>query len=282
MAPDEAICAHTHTHAGGLDIRSVSCFCRFVWRAGDGERERARDNPHIRFLSWRNSRSGVLVRSAEFMCCSGPERRGEERRGQTNGAGRWNISHNHSVKWWRVFQVEETSAPSAFSEVWWSVTLADWRKLSGRESWFDVCLVVVSVLPPFHAAICALTACVRVPSGRVCVLMYTCICASVCIMHVCVLLLYLPLGPSLYCTTLSFPSHCSAGESAAGARRKSSSLVGLKGKANSEMHKHRKCCFPHSGSSWASFSVFRSPPSRLLYAFPPHSTLITGSAQLHT
>lgn len=159
-------------------------------------------------VSSRGGTAGQGFWSALLSSCVAQGQRGEERRGggQTYGAGRWNISHNHSVKWWRVFQVEETSAPSAFSEVWWSVTLADWRKLSGRESWFDVCLVVVSVLPPFHTAICALTACVRVPSGRVCVLMYTCICASVCIMHVCVLLLYLPLVPLpvLYHTLLPF------------------------------------------------------------------------------
>lgn len=43
---------------------------------------------------------------------------------------------------------------------------------------------------------------------------------------------------------------CQARESGAGgACRKSSSLVAPRGKANSETRKHRKCCFPHAGSS---------------------------------
>lgn len=86
---------------------------------------------------------------------------------------------------------------------------------------------------------------------------------------------------------------CQARESAAAAaHRKSSSLVfALRGKANSEMHKHRKRCFPHAGSSWASVTLLalseignvsgvsartclpRPPPSRLVDMSPPLSAL---------
>lgn len=102
----------------------------------------------------------------------------------------------------------------------------------------------------------------RVCLFEVCVLMYTCIRASVCIwpqiwlvyMCVCVIpFISLSAPPStVTCSPflLIVLPLCQARESGAGgACRKSSSLVALRRKANSEMHKHRKCCFPHAGSS---------------------------------
>lgn len=80
-----------------------------------------------------------------------------------------------------------------------------------------------------------------------------CSCSPVC---VCVLLQYLPPCPTLH----ALPPHCSASpparaESAAGARRKSSSLRYVAGESKQEAHKRRKCCFPHAGSSWVSYTL---------------------------
>lgn len=68
-----------------------------------------------------------------------------------------------------------------------------------------------------------------------------------------VIVISAPPCPALH----ALPPHCSASpparaESAAGARRKSSSLRCVGGESKQEAHKRRKCCFPHAGSSWVS------------------------------
>lgn len=97
--------------------------------------------------------------------------------------------------------------------------------------------------------------------------MHTCIRAFVCIRScvlacVCVgvLFLYLSLSVPPFTVTCSpflliVLPFCQARESGARPRRKSFSLIELRGKANSEMHKHRKFYFPHAGSSRMSFTL---------------------------
>lgn len=133
---------------------------------------------------------------------------------------------------------------------------------------FDVCLFVASVLlfhvePHIITVICAPAACLLVWPGRVssCTPVSVPLFAYGLMFGSCMLSLYLSLSvPPCTVTCSSFllivlPPR-QARESGAGARRKSSSLVfALRWKANSEMHKHRKCCFPHAGSSWASVAL---------------------------
>lgn len=127
--------------------------------------------------------------------------------------------------------------------------------------------------------------------------LYPCFClhTASCLAGVCYSFIFHYVRP---CTVTCSPflfivlPPCQARESAAAARRKSSSLVfALRGKANSEMHKHRKRRFPHAGSSWASVTLLalseignvsgvsartclsRPLPSRLVDMSPPLSAL---------
>lgn len=70
---------------------------------------------------------------------------------------------------------------------------------------------------------------------------------------------YLPLCPTLYCNVVSFPPHCSASPPDQGVWSVSLEEVSVARcreiKANTEMHKHRKCRLPRAGSRWASVTL---------------------------
>lgn len=68
--------------------------------------------------------------------------------------------------------------------------------------------------------------------------------------------------PSMYCNALSFLSSslfCLSTRTGSLGQELAGNLVTgcVEGKANSETHKHRKCCFPHMGSASVSVSLLR-------------------------
>lgn len=176
------------------------------------------------------------------MCCSGPEIRGGRQK--------------FSVHRWALFSLMLKN----FYFVASSLKLPERRRLT-RAYILVWCLSFCGLCPsPFSWwPRCYYS---HLYSGCVCACfahLYPCLCLHMALCLACMFLLYLPLCPNLYCNVCFLPivlplRH--ARESGAGARWKSLSLVALKGKANSEMHKHRKCCFPHAGSSWESFGLF--------------------------
>lgn len=113
MALEEAICVYEPWWAGyprcklllflkPLDDVSV---CTFVLCAREGENENERETFPTSVSSHGGTvGQGFLVRSVEFMCCSGPGRRAEEGREQKYSARRWDIIpgdfHATSVRWW--------------------------------------------------------------------------------------------------------------------------------------------------------------------------------------
>lgn len=90
--------------------------------------------------------------------------------------------------------------------------------------------------------------------------LYPCLCLHMAsCLTVCVIQLHLLHLPLMYCNTLSFPPYFSASLCGLGVWSRSlqeALLLVLKWK-QTVMHKHRKCCFPHTGSGWASVTVIR-------------------------
>lgn len=115
-------------------------------------------------------------------------------------------------------------------------------------------LLPLSVLHSLHV-------CLFVPGVCPHVHLYPCLCLHMALCLACGLFLYLPLCPALRCNVLCFPPHCSASPPGQGSLEQElagslrHSLGRRERKANSGVHKHRKCCLPHAGSSWVSVTL---------------------------
>lgn len=129
---------------------------------------------------------------------------------------------------------------------------SSWLKeanMTGHPFWFNVFFCGFKLSPLFMLT----TILTSLRVWPVYVFTFTCIRASVCTWPSTQLVCVIALSPSLSHPVLyhTLPPHCSASRPGWGVWSCSSQEVVhcIEGKANNEMHKHRKCYFPPSASS---------------------------------